>query len=246
MTEKGLVDQKEMDKVLAEMKKEGFDIDGEVADQQEGIRPVLPQIKLEHSGTGKHRMYLDLQTGDEGIIDVTDNILNAVVVINQHIRAWWDKDTEEKMPDCSSVEGIPNVKEPVNPTCQGCPKNGFPGDCKPKVRLLIITKHPVTDEAGPAVFNIPTTSIKNWDTYIRSLGRMPVMGVQTQFSLVDVKKDPYRWATVAMRAAAGSDSTMRKEIKELREKMGEVFQQVHAEDFEDPGDKSKKIDDLPF
>ncbi len=225
-----------MESVMKELKDAGIDVADEIADQQSGVRPRVPQIKIEHSKNGKHAFFFDMGTGDDGIDEVPDAILNGVVVMSQHVRAWWPKDSEDKMPECAAIEETPYVEDPVSPVCKGCQYNGFPGECKPKVRVLMLTKHPKDGEIGVVVFNIPTTSIKKWDDYIWSLKRWPLMAINTQFTLEDKQTELFRYAIVIPKITGIADQELRDEVKKIREKYSEMFTQVGSEDFEDAGD----------
>jgi len=249
-----LHDSKELDKIIAGLEKEGIDTKEEVKQQQEGIRPRVPTVKIEHSKTGKHHFYLDQGTGDEAIIEFPNGSLDTVVIMAQHIRAWWPEDSEAKLPTCAAISDVPYVADPVHTSCRGCHKNGYPGDCKPKIRCLILLRHPETNEIGVAILNLPATSIKPWEDYVLNMGKWPLMAVNTQFSLEDKqnKDQGYRWAVIKAKATALADKDMRAQVKAIREQYASVFEAVHAEDYTDTGDRGNGVqevvnnEDMPF
>lgn len=100
-----------------------------------------------------------------------------------------------KNPNCfalsTSDEGMvpdPNVQEPENATCAGCPKNEWGSDpnggrgkaCKQTRRLVIMPANALADKDGNdtpdavkaaelAVMDLPVTSVKNYSQYVNTL-----------------------------------------------------------------------------
>ena len=235
--EKTLIEQTQIQTALAEA---GWDFEEEVQSLHVGTNHLdLPRIRIDHKDNGKHRMYIDL--GDSYLDESTDestlpgNKITAVVFAEQYIRAYW-KDGAQT-PTCSAINDKPIVHEPINERCQGCQEGIIGGNCKPKVRLLLLSE--IDGEVKPLIFNMSPTSIKHWTLHKKKLQRsnLPVVAVNTTFSLNDVKKNGYRWAEVSI----GVDGIASKELlgvaKLARTEMEKIMHNIDDQDFSDPGDR---------
>jgi hypothetical protein len=199
----------------------------------------LPRIRIDHKDNGKHRMYIDLGESyldeDSDETRLPDNKITAVVFAEQYIRAYW-KDGAQS-PTCSAINNKPIAHEPMSEQCQGCEQGVIGGNCKPKVRLLLLGE--IDGEVKPLIFNLSPTSIKHWNLHKKKLQRshLPVVAVNTVFSLDDVKKNGYRWAEVVI----GIDGIASKEIlghaKQARTEMEKIVTRIDEQDFDDPGDR---------
>ena len=234
---KTLIEQTNIQKTLAEA---GWDYEEEVQNLLVGTNHLdLPRIRIDHKDNGKHRMYIDLgdsyldESSDEGALP--GNMITAVVFAEQYIRAYW-KDGAQT-PTCSAINDKPIVHEPINDRCQGCPEGIIGGNCKPKVRLLLLSE--IDGVVKPLIFNLSPTSIKHWNLHKKKLQRsnLPVVAVNTTFSLNDVKKNGYRWAEVSI----GVDGIASKELlgvaKLARTEMEKIMHNIDDQDFSDPGDR---------
>jgi hypothetical protein len=200
----------------------------------------LPRIKIEHRNNGQHRMYLDfgenyLNNGSQEI-DIPDNKLVGVVIAEQFIRALWKEN--ESVPACSSINSQIQVANPIHDNCIHCPEAIIgKGKCKPKVRLLLLTE--IGDEIRAVGFNLPPTSIKHFEAHKRKLLRsnLPVIAVNTVFTLSDTKKNGYRWAQVEVSADGIASVEMLKIAKIAREELKQFTEQISPQDYSDPGDK---------
>ena len=67
-----------------------IDIDTEVASMVENIPPTLVRVRIDHSPSGRHRMFIDngesYDESQEDQIDVPNNVFSGIVVFNQSIR----------------------------------------------------------------------------------------------------------------------------------------------------------------
>ena len=228
------------DEILSQLTEAGLDLNEEL-DLSSKID--IPRIRIEHKNNGKHRMYIDHGENYLGIDSqeetIPDNRFKAVVFSEQEIRALWEEG--ESLPKCSAVNGIPTVEEPINPQCNGCPESVIgEGNCKPKVRLWLLTEH--EDVIKPFVLALSPTSIKHWRSHKRKLqrSRLPVIAVNTIFTLEDVKKNSYRWAEVTFDVDGIPDKPMLIKAKEAREELNRIMGKITDSDFTEPGDK------LPF
>lgn len=234
--------------------KVGFDPEQELMNQQQGLNIQPPRVKIEHSHSGRHRMFIDRGEtyfeAEAQIEDLPENVFEGIVALSQPVRAYFENG--QKMPKCAAIGNIPTVLEPLSKSCIGCSYNKMGSPCKPKMRLFVLRRK--GEKYEPVIFPLSPTSIKHWNDHIRKLTRqkIPYISVTTTFGLEDVKNDAYRWAEVILGVNGGVSEQELMAIKEFRETYGEYMKLVHKADFEDPGDVTKnegteKTDeDIPF
>ncbi len=217
------------------------DLDAELALMTKDFQPQPPRIRIEHSSSGKHRMYVDFgESYSESLPDqedLPDNTVSGIVIQAQMIRAMWVEN--EAKPRCSSVDGIPTVAEPLHHSCQGCQHSSFGSDCKQKVRLLLLAQ--INDKPVLVIFPLSPTSIKKWSSHVSRLARSkaPYIAVVTKFSLEDQKKNGFRWATVDMTVDRVVTKEEYQTVLQIRDQFQQQFVEVDVEDYADPGDKNE-------
>jgi hypothetical protein len=217
-----------------------IDLDAELSQMLEGVRMHLPRIRIDHSPSGRHLMYVDYGPSlEEDVVhvEVPGNVLHGIVLQHQMIRAIFTEG--ETLPTCASVDGMPTVDSPKSHTCATCPHQAFGSTCKPKVRLLVL--NPDREAQQPLlVFNLSPTSIKRWHRYVQRLARskVPYLVVLTKFTLDDVKRPPYRYAEVDFTADRLVSEGELQWVKEARQALSQAMTQVAQEDFNEPGDAS--------
>jgi hypothetical protein len=199
----------------------------------------LPRIRIEHKENGKHTLFVDY--GENYLVDesqeeaIDGNAFQGVIFAEQFIRALWEEN--ETLPKCSSVDGLPLVDNPVNDECKSCPESIVGSKCKPKIRLWLLMKS--GDGIKPFVMALSPTSIKHWNNHKRKMRRskLPVVAVNTVFTLEDVKKNSYRWAEVNI----DIDGIVSKEMlilaKRYRDEFIRIMTVVTDRDFDEKGDK---------
>jgi len=230
----------ETDAVKQALSVAGWDLDKELAGMAvETTQLELPRVRIEHNDVGRHRMFIDsgetYLDADTQVIEIPGNKLTAVVFAEQFIRAFWKEGAE--VPSCSAIDGIPIPQEPLAETCRQCEHGIIGGDCKPKMRLLMLAE--VNGEVRPLIMNLSPTSIKHWTTHKKKLTRsnLPVVAVNTTFELEDVKRNNYRWAEVKI----GMDGIAKKETliiaKTARMEFEQLTRSISDADFSDVGDK---------
>ncbi len=231
------------DEVKQAMSVAGWDMEKEMEDQSTGSSGFeIPRVRIEHKKNGKHRLYIDngesyLDDGSQEV-DVPGNVLSGIVFGVQHISALWEEGAE--IPKCSAIDGQPMGNDPLADNCKDCEHGVIGGVCKPKVRLFMLAE--IDGEVKPLVFALSPTSIKHWNAHKKKLQRsnLPVVAVNTTFSLEDVKKGTYRWAEVK----AGVDGIASKEMlmlaKQARDQFEEVTRVISSNDFADPGDTTQE------
>jgi hypothetical protein len=230
----------ETDAVKKVMANAGWDLDTELADMAvETTQLELPRVRIEHSDSGRHRMYID--TGESYLdadtqeIEIPDNKLTAVVFGFQNIRAFWEEG--EDVPVCSAIDDVPIALEPQSDTCRHCSKSNIGEACKPKVRLLLLAE--INGEVRPLIMNLSPTSIKHFSSHRKKLARsnLPIVAVQTTFELSDQKRNNYRWAEVKL----GMDGIASKELlilaRTARTEFEALTKRISDADFSDSGDK---------
>jgi hypothetical protein len=223
-----------MDELSANLAEAGFDLEKEIdgiVTNGNGID--LPRIRIEHKDNGKHFLYIDYGEDYTGSNEekIGDSV-QAVVFAEQHIRALWDPD--EALPTCSSVDNVPIVDEPVAQNCLGCKEAVIgSGKCKPKVRLwMLIT-------GKPYIMNLSPTSLKHWQNHLKRLkrSRLPVVSVNTVFTLKPIKRNGYSYAEVEI----GINGIVSREnlvlAKQYRDELNRVMSQISDHDFSESGDK---------
>lgn len=84
-------------------------------------------------------------------------------------------------PDCYSNDGVrpaPDAEDPQSKQCATCPhsqwgsritENGKKGKACSEVKRLAVAEP--GDEENPMMLRVPPTSLKNWDEYVRKLGK---------------------------------------------------------------------------
>jgi len=176
--------------------------------------------------------YLNDESQEEAI---AENSFEAVIFAEQFIRALWEEN--EPLPKCSSVDGIPIVDNPVNAECKSCPESVVGSGCKPKIRLWLLMKN--GEGIKPFVIALSPTSIKHWNNHKRKMKRskLPVVAVNTVFSLEDIKKNSYRWDEVNFDISGIAVKDMLFLAKKYRDELNRLMNFVTEKDYEDPGDK---------
>jgi hypothetical protein len=201
----------------------------------------IPRLRIDHKDNGKHRLYIDY--GDNYLGSETqeeampDNTLRAVVFAEQYIRALWTD--ENPLPVCSSIDDMPNVREPLCQSCVGCQEAVIgSGKCKPKMRLWLLVEK--ESEIKPMVISLSPTSIKHWNAHKRKLKRskLPVVSVNTVFQLEDTRRNGYRWAEVVFDVSGVSARDTLLMAKQARDELDRVMQDITQRDYSDPGDQS--------
>jgi hypothetical protein len=230
----------ETDAVKQALSVAGWDMEKELSENVvETTQLELPRVRIEHKDNGRHRMYID--TGESYLesdsqeLNLPGNKLTAVVFAEQMIRSLWEKESE--IPLCSAIDDEPIGQDVLSDSCKHCEHGVIGGDCKPKVRLLLLAE--IDGNVRPLIMNLSPTSIKHWNAHKKKLQRsnLPVVAVNTTFELEDVKKRSYRWAEVklAMDGIASKETliiarTARTELEELTKRISDA-------DFSDSGDK---------
>jgi len=227
----------EVQKTLAEA---GFDLESELLKiETNGNGIDLPRIRIEHKDNGKHRLYIDYgenYLGDDTQEEtISGNTFSACIFAEQFIRALWDEG--ELLPRCSAVDTIPIVENPVKENCRVCPESAIGSACKPKVRLWVLLEH--AGEIKPFIFNLSPTSLKHWNSHKKRLKRskLPVVAVNTVFTLEDVRKNSYRWAEVNIDIDGIVSKEMLLFAKQYRDELNRLMGVVSEKDYDDPGDK---------
>jgi len=233
----------ETDLVKQALSVAGWDMEKELAGMAiETSQFELPRVRIEHSDTGRHRMYIDSGASylDDGSqeIEIPGNKLTAVVFAEQYIRAYWNEGSE--VPACSGIDDMPIGIEPLADSCKRCEHGIMGGKCKPKVRLLLLAE--IDGEIKPLIMNLSPTSIKHWNVHKKKLARsnLPVVAVNTTFELEDVKKNGFRWSEVIV----GVNGIASKEIltiaRTARTEFEVLTKRISDADFSDSGDKQPR------
>jgi hypothetical protein len=214
----------------------GFDLETEILNiQTNGSGIDLPRIRIEHKENGKHRMYIDY--GESYLADdsqeemIEGNTFSACVFEEQFIRALWDEG--ELLPRCSAVDAVPTVEDPIKENCKACPESAMGSRCKPKVRLWLLMDN------KPYIMNLSPTSLKHWNAHKKRLKRtkLPVVAVNTVFTLEDIKKNSYRWAEVNIDIDGIASKEMLLLAKQYRDELNRLMGVVTEKDFDEKGDK---------
>ena len=220
----------------------GLDIDQECEVMMTGIDTFPPRIRIEHSSSGRHRLYLDVGESydPESVnqVDLPNNEITGIVCYSQFIRALWAEN--EASPRCSAIDNKPTVAEPITDDCMYCAEGRMgSGHCKQKIRLLLLTW--IKDKPTLLVFNLSPTSIKHWRNHVSKLARSkaPYISVVTRFSLQDTKKNSFRWAEVIPDVERVVTQEELENALEIREVFKASLADISDRDYDDPGDKSK-------
>ena len=230
----------ETDAIAQALSVAGWDMEKELAGMAvETTQFELPRVRIEHKDNGKHRMYID--SGESYLddqsqeIEIPDNKLSAVVFATQSIRAFWKEG--EEIPACSAIDDVPVGQEAFAENCRHCDHGVIGGQCKPKVRLLLLAE--INNEIKPFIMNLSPTSIKHWNAHKKKLQRsnLPVVAANTTFELEDVKKGTYRWAEVHVGMNGIASKAMLIAARTARTELEEFTKHITPSDFDDAGDK---------
>jgi hypothetical protein len=218
------------------------DLARELEEMTQDVGPELPRIRIEHSPSGAHRMFLDrgesFLEGDGDEKWMPENQVSGIVVTAVHVRALFADG--EQLPRCSGVGDEPMVEDPVAESCRVCPEAHLgTGRCKPKVKLLVLSE---TGELR--AFPLSPTSIKHWNGYVRKLARskLPYIAIVTRFKLQDVQKNGFRWAEVKPEIVRLVTEGELAQVREIRKQLEVFDHQIEARDYEDPGDCQERGD----
>jgi len=252
MTKKEVATIKSADKITALLAEVGLDMSDELAEFANESVVTVPQVKIDHSRTGNHKLfwefgksYLEEESQKK---DVEGNSFDGVVFAYQNIRALFNEG--ETMPVCAAIEGkiSSNIKKPLSSNCLDCEHNVIGGECKPKVRLWIITE--LDGAFVPVVFNIPTTSIKKWsgkNGHVRKLlrSKVPPIAALTQFGLEAISDGAFMYAEVTfdtdLRVLPPKEMLMAAKI--ARDEFEKFMSELSNRDFdvkEEPSDEEFK------
>ena len=216
------------------------DLSVELEEMTQNMGPELPRIRIEHSPSGAHRMFLDrgesLLEGEDDEKWMPENQVSGIVVTAVHVRALFQEG--EQLPRCSGVGDQPMVEDPLAESCRVCPEAHLgTGRCKPKVKLLVLS------EVGElSALPLSPTSIKHWNSFIRKLSRsrLPYIAVLTRFTLQDVQRNGFRWAEVRPEVVRLVTEEELAKVREIRSHLSGFEHQVEAKDYEDPGDSQER------
>ena len=114
--------------------------------------------------------------------------VEAVILHHHPLQTYYEQEYTgaNNPPDCSSLDGITGTSTPGG-SCKSCMLNRFGTGkngskaCKNRRRLFILRR----GELFPILFELPTTSIRDFSTYVRNLisRRKHASGVITKLSL---------------------------------------------------------------
>ena len=216
------------------------DLSFELEEMTQDVGPELPRIRIEHSPSGAHRMFLDrgesFLEGDSDEKWIPENQVSGIVVTAVHVRALFQDG--EQLPRCSGVGNEPRVEDPLATSCRMCPEANLGNRrCKPKVKLLVLS------ESGELrAFPLSPTSIKHWNGYVRKLARsnLPFIAVVTRFTLEDVQRNGFRWAEVRPEVVRLVTEGELAQVREIRKQLEGLDSQIEARDYDDPGDQQER------
>ncbi len=216
------------------------DLARELEEMTQDVGPELPRIRIEHSPSGAHRVFLDrgesFLEGDSNEKWLPENHVSGIVVTAVHVRALFVDG--ETLPRCSASGENLLVEDPVAESCRVCHEAKLgAGSCKPKVRLLLLS-----DDGELRAFPLSPTSIKHWNGYVRKLARskLPYIAVVTRFTLQDVQKNGFRWAEVKPEVVRLVSKKELAVVRGIREQAKGLDHHVEARDYEDPGDRQER------
>jgi len=207
-----------------------IDIDTEVATMVENIPPTLVRVRIDHSPSGRHRMFIDNGESYDGSqddqVDVPNNVFTGIVVYSQTVSALWVEG--EQIPRFSAIDGK---------VTSGAGSEIHASQAKDKARLFVLT---FTDSQPQLViFNLSPTSIKHWRNHVQRLARSkaPAIAVITRFSLDDMQRNSYRWAEVQCSVERVVTQAELDIALTLRDECRQTFGVIVESDFDDPGDR---------
>ena len=200
------------------------------------LPPQPPRVRIEHSSSGRHEMFLDYGEAYGDTPDhapLPDNELSGIIVASQNIRAFFE--AGNPYPRCAAIRDQPTVDAPLASNCSSCDLAIQGGACKPKVRLLLLTL-----DGQLVMFPLSPTSIKHWKRHLQRLNRSgaPAIAVVTRFRLLDIQKNGFRWAEVDIDFERLVTPDELRTVKSLRADAEHWLENGFEADYRDPGDRS--------
>jgi len=151
---------------------------------------------------------------------VAGNNMDVMILYASYRRVWYSGAYDPnniKNPDCFALaetdeDMIPGASNPVNPTCNGCPKNEWKSDvqngvvrkgkaCKESRRMIMMTAAMFNDpsldpsalpdaikKAELAILDLPVTSAKNYGGFVNTVAAM--VNVPPWAVIANVKVQP--------------------------------------------------------
>jgi hypothetical protein len=212
-----------------------IDVETEVATMVENIPPSLVRVRIDHSPSGRHRMFIDNGESYDGSqddqVDVPNNVFTGIVVFSQTVSALWVEG--EQIPRYSAIDGK---------VTSGVGSEIHASQAKDKARLFVLTF--LDSKPQLVVFNLSPTSIKHWRTHVQRLARSkaPAIAVITKFNLDDVQRNSYRWAEVNCSVERVVSQDELDVAMSLRDECRQTFGVIAESDFDDPGDRQAEGD----
>lgn len=171
--------------------------------------------------------------------------LVGVIVYKDKIRGYWDRSSEDNVPECSSIGGVKGTtRNGEVRNCATCPYNQWgsavdeKGErlkgkaCKEMRRIYLASK----DMAVPIFLTLPPTSISNFDKYIsaRITKKITDLARETKITLTPEKGGKFTYAVAQF--ALGDPVHPKEQLRyyEMR-KLAKAHAErtaVEAEDYE--------------
>ncbi len=167
--------------------------------------------------------------------------LKGAIVFKQKIRGYWNRESEENIPECSSQDGKTGVitETSVEQRCVSCPLNKWGSGedesgqatkgkaCKEMRRLFIILE----GYHLPIMVSLPPTSIRSFDSYIsaRVTRGIPDIAAETIISLIPAGEGKRVYAVAKFKMGNTVDPKRMLELSRLRTSLQAAAEQITIE-----------------
>jgi hypothetical protein len=228
----------------------GMDVSG-LSDEQKAELAVVLQGTYEDSKQGfnfkpqRFKINKDNQTFTDPLGNAHEE-LRGVVVFKQITRGYWDRsDQSNKVPVCSSIDGIVGVDKDKNKRpCATCPQNQWGSAstmerdskgkaCKEMRRAFIIP----SGQFIPIMVNLPPTSLRTWDDFwsARITQGISDLTAEVVLGLIPAKVNSYDISVVKCKNGSKIPPLQILELNKIRNQFKDTWAKEEITD-EDYGD----------
>ncbi len=230
--------------------KAGFDISELSPEEQQQLMELYQsELQVSQEGVDLQPIRFKINKDSCTFMDPFGNghsELRGVIVFKHKVRGYWDRNSDDTIPECSSWDGRTGIVTDTNEqrACANCPMNAWGSGmdeagnptrgkaCKEMRRLFVALE----DYHLPVMISLPPTSIKNFDSYIsaRLTKGIPDIAAETVISLVTEKGGKYSYAVAQFKMGDKVEPRKMLELNKLRTGIEAAASRIGIEDEDYP------------
>ena len=244
--------------------KAGFDISELSPEEQQQLMELYKtELQVSQEGVDLQPIRFKINKDSCTFMDPFGNghsELRGVIVFKHKVRGYWNRNSDDTIPECSSWDGRTGIVTDTNEqrACANCPMNAWGSGmdeagnqtrgkaCKEMRRLFVA----LDDYHLPIMLSLPPTSIKNFDNYIsaRITRGIPDIAAETIISLIPEKGGKYSYAVAQFKMGDKVHPQRMLELNKLRSGIESAASRIGIEDEDYPnGDVADDLSDAePF